>query len=626
MSSSSQEVRENLTAFARNDSDRTRRASELSEHALAVLEKRFLLRDEHGQLIENPAGLFHRVARAIAAIEDIAGGFRREESEEIFFELMTSLKFLPNSPTLMNAGTPRGQLAGCFVLPVEDSMESIYGTLRDVALIQKSGGGTGFSFSHLRPRGDYIGSTRGVSSGPVSFMRLYDYSTQINRLGGTRAGANMGILRCDHPDIHEFVNAKKDPESLSSFNISVMATDEFMRAVVAGKEIPLRFPSSNGEGPEAIRGKINAAGLFEEIVMNAWQTGDPGLLFYDRINAANPTPQLGPIEATNPCGEQPLLAYESCNLGSINVSKFVTAGTINYEELRATVHHAVHFLDNVLDANSYSVEAVREVTMGNRKVGLGIMGFADLLVELRIPYASAAAIALAEEMMGFIQNQAKVASSKLAQTRGPFPNFHNSRLRAENQTPVRNACVTSIAPTGTISLLANCSSGIEPFFALSYRREVIGATKMIDVNPAVLRMLRSEISEVEPVLKQVRSSGRLNGALIPRELRDLFATAHEIAPEWHVKMQAAFQKYTDTSVSKTINLPNSSRPEAVADAYQLAFQTACKGVTVFRDGCKGLQVLRAGADAEHCPECGDPLVIQGGCRNCPFCGYSICTV
>jgi ribonucleoside-diphosphate reductase alpha chain len=598
----------------------------LSEHALAVLEKRFLLRDERGQLIEDPNGLFRRVARAIAAIDDVAGGFRREESEEIFFELMTSLKFLPNSPTLMNAGTPRGQLSGCFVLPIKDSMESIYGTLRDVALIQKSGGGTGFSFSHLRPRGDYIRSSRGVSSGPVSFMKLYDYSTQINRLGGTRAGANMGVLRHDHPDIHEFVNAKRDPESLPSFNISVMATDEFMQAIQTGKEIPLTFPSGHGAGLEAIRGKTNARALFNEIVMNAWQTGDPGLLFYDRINAANPTPQLGPIESTNPCGEQPLLPYESCNLGSINVSKFAKHSKINYEELRATVHHAIHFLDNVLDANSFSVEAVREITLGNRKIGLGIMGFADLLVQLRIPYASAAAIALVEELMSFIQSQAKLASSKLARTRGAFPNFRDSRFSAEDGTLLRNACVTSIAPTGTISLLADCSSGIEPFFALSYRREVIGATKTIDVHPLLLEALLAGPVDPEPLLKQLRSSGRLDSTSAPPELRVLFATAHEITPEWHIKMQAAFQKYTDTSVSKTINLPNNASPEAVAEAYQFAFQTGCKGVTVFRDGCKGQQVLRAGVGPDRCPECDNPLVMQGGCRNCPSCGYSICTI
>jgi ribonucleoside-diphosphate reductase alpha chain len=601
-------------------------ALRLSVHARAVIEKRFLLRDELGQLIEDPTSLFRRVARTIARVDELYHDFQPESSEEIFFDLMTSLKFLPNSPTLMNAGTPRGQLAGCFVLPVEDSMESIYGTLRDVALIQKSGGGTGFSFSRLRPRGDYIRSTRGVSSGPVSFMRLYDYSTQINRLGGTRAGANMGVLRHDHPDIHEFVNAKKDPESLTSFNISVMVTDEFMRAVRQGVDIPLRFPPAEGAAAGSPRGATNAQALFEEIVANAWDTGDPGLLFYDPINAANPTPQLGAIEATNPCGEQPLLPYESCNLGSINVSKFARNGTIDYGELGALVTHAVHFLDNVLDANCYPVAAIREVTLGNRKIGLGIMGFADLLVELRTPYASPAAVTLAGELMSFIQHRAKLASASLARSRGPFPTFSRSRLGSANQASLRNACVTSIAPTGTIALLADCSSGIEPFFALSYRREVIGATKTIDVHPALVRMLRSEIPDPETLLQQVRASGRLDGTPAPRELRELFATAHEIALEWHVKMQAAFQRHTDTSVSKTINLPNNAPPEDVAAAYQLAFETHCKGVTVFRDGCKTRQVLRVGADVQRCPECREPLVMQGGCQTCASCGYSVCTV
>jgi ribonucleoside-diphosphate reductase alpha chain len=600
--------------------------SHLSAHALAVFELRFLLRDEHGQLIEDVPGLFRRVARAIAEIDDTYRDFRREESEETFFDLMASLKFLPNSPTLMNAGTPRGQLAGCFVLPVEDSMESIYGTLRDVALIQKSGGGTGFSFSHLRPRGDYIRSTRGASSGPVSFMRLYDYSTQVNRLGGTRAGANMGVLRHDHPDVHEFVNSKRDPESLASFNISVMATDEFMRAVERGDDIALRYPLKSSGAVEPARGETNAAALFEEIVTNAWATGDPGLLFYDRINAANPTPQLGPIEATNPCGEQPLLPYESCNLGSIDVSKFVRGGAIDYDELGVVVAHAAHFLDNVLDANWYPVDAIRDVTRGNRKIGLGVMGFADLLVELRVPYASAAAVTLAGELMKFIQKRARLASANLAKGRGVFPNFPGSRYGVEGHAGLRNACVTSIAPTGTISLLADCSSGIEPFFALSYRREVIGATKTIDVHPAVARMLRSEAPDPEPLLRHVRTTGRLGGTSAPRELRELFATAHEIAPEWHVRMQAAFQRHTDTSVSKTINLANSARPTEIAAAYRSAFEEGCKGVTVFRDGCKAGQVLRAGAESGGCPECGESLTMQGGCQTCPSCGYSICTV
>jgi ribonucleoside-diphosphate reductase alpha chain len=599
------------------------RPSTLTGHALSVLEKRFLLRDENGQLTEDPAGLFRRVARAIASIDDTYGDFRREESEEVFLDLISSLTFLPNSPTLMNAGTSRGQLAGCFVLPIEDSMESIYGTLRDVALIQKTGGGTGFSFSHLRPRGDYIRSTRGVSSGPVSFMRLYDYSTQVNRLGGTRAGANMGVLRHDHPDILEFVNSKKDLESLSSFNISVMATDEFMQTVQHGGDVPLRFPAA----AKSSRSRLNARALFDQIVANAWATGDPGLLFYDRINAANPTPQLGAIEATNPCGEQPLLPYESCNLGSINVARLARSGAIDYDRLAIIVAHAVHFLDNVLDANAYPVDAVRRVTLGNRKIGLGVMGFADLLVELRIPYASEAAVSLAEELMAFIQQRAKLASANLARSRSPFPSFAKSRLASSSPSPLRNACVTSIAPTGTISLLADCSSGIEPFFALSYRREVIGSTKTVDVHPALVRFLSSELrGGLEPVVQRVRVTGRLDSTLVPPQLAALFATAHEIAPEWHIRMQAAFQRHTETSVSKTINLRNEVSPEAIAAAYLLAFETGCKGVTVFRDGCKARQILRAGLGSVSCPECGEPLVMQGGCQTCASCGYSICTI
>lgn len=594
----------------------------LSEHALAVLEKRFLLRDENGRPNEDPVGLFRRVARATAAVDEKYGDFRREESEQVFFDLMFSLTFLPNSPTLMNAGTPRGQLAGCFVLPIEDSMESIYGTLRDVALIQKSGGGTGFSFSRLRPRGDYIRSTRGVSSGPVSFMRLYDYSTQVNRLGGTRAGANMGVLRHDHPDVLEFVNSKKDLESLSSFNISIMATDDFMRAAVRGENVPLRFPAD----AKSDRGNLSARHLFDQIVTNAWETGDPGLLFYDRINDANPTPHLGPIEATNPCGEQPLLPYESCNLGSINVTRFVQSGRIEYDRLASVIAQAVHFLDNVLDTNVYPVEAVRRTTLANRKIGLGIMGFADLLVELGIPYASEEAVRVADELMGFLQEHARIASQELASTRGAFPSYAESRLASASAAPQRNACVTSIAPTGTISLIADCSSGIEPFFALSYRREVIGSTKIIDVHPALIRCLSEEVQDPEPILKQVRATGRLEGERVPSKLSRLFATAHEIAPEWHVRMQAAFQRRTDTAVSKTINLRQEASPQDIAAAYRSAFESGCKGVTVFRDGCKTRQVLRAGSGAGPCPECGEPLVMQGGCQTCASCGYSICTI
>lgn len=595
----------------------------LSAHARAVIEKRFLLRDDTGVLVEDPDGLFRRVAHAIAAVDAHYGDHRCEESEEVFVDLMSSLRFLPNSPTLMNAGTPRGQLAGCFVLPIEDSMESIYGTLRDAALIQKSGGGTGFSFSNLRPKGDYIRSTRGASSGPLSFMRLYDYSTQVNRLGGTRAGANMGVLRHDHPDIGEFVNAKRDAESLTSFNISVMASDAFMKAVDRGDPIPLRFPTSGD--PTATRGAVDARALFADIVANAWETGDPGLLFSDRINAANPTPSLGTIEATNPCGEQPLLPYESCNLGSINVAQFVRGGAIDWDALSEVVGHAVHFLDNVLEANTYPVATVRVATLGNRKIGLGIMGFADLLVDLAIPYSSSEALAVAEDVMGLVQRTARQASMRLAETRGPFPNFAVSRFVSAS-APLRHACVTTIAPTGTIGLLADCSSGIEPFFALSYRRDVIGETNVVDVNPRLEQLLRTRVEHPEPVLRHVRATGRLDGTSVPPDLRDLFATAHEITPERHVKMQAVFQRFTDTSVSKTINLANSAEPNDVADAYQLAFETGCKGVTVFRDGCKTRQVLHAGSHPERCSECGEPLVMQSGCQTCASCGFSVCAV
>lgn len=589
----------------------------LTEHALSVLERRFLLRDNRGQLAEDADGLFRRVARAIAAI-DAQYGEDPAPAEERFFELMRSLTFLPNSPTLMNAGTCNGQLAGCFVLPIEDSMDSIYTTLHDAALVQKSGGGTGFSFSKLRPRGDFIEATRGQSSGPVSFIDLFDYSTRINRLGGTRAGANMAVLRADHPDIREFVEAKHDPERLTSFNVSVLVDDAFMLAVERGDDIHLRFPE---DGP--VREHVSARVLFESIVDNAWRTGDPGLLFGDRINAANPTPSLGRIDATNPCGEQPLLPYESCNLGSINLARFVRAGSIDYDSLKPVIHDAVHFLDNVLDANVYPVEAIRRATLGNRKIGLGIMGFADALVALDIPYASDAAILVAEEVMRVVQHESHAASAALAELRGAFPHFVVSRFAGGPAR--RNACVTSIAPTGTISLIADCSSGIEPFFALAYRRDVIGVTNTIDVHSSVVDALRRHGLDSRQTITKIRVTGRLESSAAER-MRHVFATAHEIAPEWHVKMQAAFQRHTDTSVSKTINLVESATHSDIDAAYRLAFELRCKGLTVFRDGCKKSQVLRTGTSGPSCPECSSPLVTQGGCESCTVCGYSVCAV
>jgi len=594
----------------------------LTEHAADVLGRRFLLRDEHGELAEDAPALFERVARSIAAVDERYGE-RPEASAERFLGMMTCGDFLPNSPTLMNAGTVRGQLSGCFVLPIDDSMESIYGTLRDAALIQKTGGGTGFSFSGLRPRGAYIKSTRGQSSGPVSFMKLYDHSTMINRLGGTRAGANMAVLRCDHPDVMEFVDCKADLSSLTSFNISVMATDEFMGAVESGGAFRLHFA-----GISEHEGQVDAAGVFEAIVKRAWDTGDPGLLFYDTMNAANPTPALGSIEATNPCGEQPLLDHESCNLGSINVARFVRGDAVDYDRLAEVVGVAIHFLDNVIDANDYPVAAIREVTTGNRKVGLGIMGFADLLVRLGLPYASEEAVTLAEELMSRVQQFAKHASRELAAQRGPFPNFARSRYAEQGEPDIRNACVTSIAPTGTIGLLADCSSGIEPFFALSYRREVIGHEKVIDVHPVLAEMLQQH-TRGDELLRQVRSAGRLPVEGTPPQLRELFATAYEIDPEWHVRMQAAFQAHTDTGVSKTVNLPEQATTKDVARAYRRAFETGCKGITIFRDGSKPTQVLRAGDGAQPtstCPECGEELALQSGCTTCLSCGYSICSI
>lgn len=598
------------------------RTLDLSEHAAHVLEQRFLLRDENGALVEDPPALFERVARSIADIDKQYGG-RPEPTAERFLELMTSGDFLPNTPTLMNAGTARGQLSGCFVLPIHDSMDSIYSTLRDTALIQKTGGGTGFSFSRLRPRGAYIRSTRGQSSGPVSFMKLYDYSTMINRLGGTRAGANMAVLRCDHPDIMEFIDSKADPSTLSSFNISVMATNEFMSAVERNDAVRLHFGDSSEHET-----KIDAAEMFDAIVRRAWDTGDPGLLFYEAINAANPTPAIGSIEATNPCGEQPLLDHESCNLGSINVARFVRGNGIDYDRLAEIIGIAIHFLDNVIDANHYPVEAIREVTLGNRKVGLGIMGFADLLVRLSVSYASEKAVSLAAELMSAVQQLAKKTSRDLAAHRGPFPNFTRSRYAEEGQPEIRNACVTSIAPTGTIAFLANCSSGVEPFFALTYRREVIGHEKVIDVHPALVENLTPHPQD-DKILQQVGSTGRLPDEGVPEQIRQLFRTAHEIDPVWHVRMQAAFQAETDTGVSKTVNLPEGASKEDVARIYRLAFESGCKGITIFRDGSKPTQVLRAGGgpvSASVCPECGEELVAQSGCSSCLTCGYSICSI
>jgi ribonucleoside-diphosphate reductase alpha chain len=540
--------------------------------------------------------------------------------------MMVSLDFLPNSPTLVNAGLPGGQLAGCFVLPIEDSMESIFGTLKDMALIQKSGGGTGFSFSRLRPRNDVVESTKGQSSGPVSFMRLYDYACQTNRLGGVRSGANMGVMRFDHPDIMEFIEAKRARNSLQTFNISVAVTDHFVDCVRRSAEYPLINPRTRKES-----GSLNARHVFDAIVRAAWETGDPGLLFLDAINANNPTPLAGEIEATNPCGEQPLLPYESCNLGSINVARFVRDGQIEFERLREIVHLAVRFLDDVIDVSHYPIPQIEERTKANRKIGLGVMGFADLLVLLGIPYDSAEAVRVGKELMTFISCEAQVESSRLAEVKGAFPDYSASVYPGKG-TKMRNAALTTIAPTGTISLIANCSSGIEPLFAICYVRQMLGRQKDFAMHPLFEGLAGKHLDE--NLRGRISESGSVHAVReVPEKIRRLFVTAHDIDPVWHVRMQAAFQEHVDSAVSKTVNLRSDATPEDIAKTYLLAHELRCKGITVFRDGSRADQVLRPGkskqpmpAGAQVCPECGGPMEHASACVTCLSCGYTLCTI
>lgn len=582
----------------------------ISENALRVLQARYLRRDEEGNMIESPAQLFERVARAIAEAELLYGSAADARFwEERFHRMIAALDFFPNSPTLMNAGTPLGQLSACFVLPIEDNMESIFGTLRDAALIQRTGGGTGFSFSRLRPAGDPVASTGGSSSGPVSFMRIYDCATENIKMGGRRRGANMGVLRVDHPDIEEFVNAKRDGISFRNFNISVGATDEFMSAVESGGDLALRHPADG-----RVLRTFPARKLFDDICDAAWATGDPGLIFLDTIARANPLPECGRIEATNPCGELPLVPYESCNLGSINLVHFVrpqnNAAAVDYERLRTQIHDAVRFLDDVISVNRFPLEAIARQTLANRKIGLGVMGFAELCILLGISYASEEAIQFAEELMEFIDRESRAASIQLAEQRGVFPNWSCSIYRA-SAVRIRNATRVSIAPTGTISIIAGTSSGIEPLFALTYRRHVLGDQVLTEVNPLLLRHLERLGENAPKALESVAATGRLNEG---GEANHLFVTALEISPEQHVRVQAAFQKHVDNAVSKTINLPREASPRDVAKAYLLAHQLGCKGVTVFRYGSKSETALELGMgetpeEREHFSKC-DP----GACR------------
>ncbi len=567
--------------------------SDISNNALEVLKRRYLAKDENGKLTETVEQMFRRVSDAVAA----ADGNYSEKADvkglsDEFFELMTSLRFLPNSPTLMNAGRPLGQLSACFVLPVGDSMVEIFDTVKNAALIHQSGGGTGFSFSRLRQAGATVRSTGGVASGPVSFMKVFNMATEAVKQGGTRRGANMGILRVDHPDIDDFIRCKKNNADITNFNISVGLTEAFMQAVENNSDYDLIDPRTKEPC-----GKKNARALFDEIVEAAWSNGEPGIIFLDRLNRDNVVPSQGEIESTNPCGEQPLLPYESCNLGSINLTKMLKKGElgweIDYQLLRNTITLAVHFLDNVIDVNNYPLEEIGKVTRSTRKIGLGVMGFADLLLYLGIPYDSDEGVALAEHLMAFINECGHRASQELATLRGSFPLFGESIYK--DGAPLRNGTVTTIAPTGTISMIGGCSSGIEPIFAFAYIRNVMDDTHLVEVNPVLLDTLKARGLYSEALMERIAKEGTIAHIdEIPEDIRKVFVCAHDVSPLYHAKMQAAFQRHTDNAVSKTVNFRHDATREEVAQVYRLSYQQGCKGVTIYRDGSRDSQVLNIG--------------------------------
>ena len=585
---------------------------QLSANALTVLERRYLMKNDAGEPAETPDELFWRVARTIAAPDRTYGASEGavEALAEEFFRVMGERKWMPNSPTLMNAGRPLGQLSACFVLPVDDALSNgasgIYDTLRAMALVHQSGGGTGFAFSRLRPRNDVVRSTMGVASGPVSFMKLYDASTDVVKQGGTRRDANMGILRVDHPDVLEFIACKEDTSKVTNFNISVGVTDEFMAAVAAGGTYELRHPRTGRP-----TGRLDAREVFARIVAGAWKTGEPGVFFIDRANRYNPVPRLGAYEATNPCGEQPLLPYDVCNLGSINLGLFVRDGEILWDDLKRTVHLCTHFLDNVIDANKYPLPEIDDLARRIRRVGLGVMGWADLLVRLGVPYDSDEAVELGRKVMGFVDEEARAESERLAEQRGAFPEWEHSiwgpdetcaRDSAGNRIRplrrLRNCNLTTVAPTGTISIIAGCSSGIEPLFAVAFLRNQAGAL-MPDVNEDFVAYAKAGGWYSEALMQRIAEEGHIHFPEVPERLQRVFVTAHDVTPEWHIRMQAAFQEHTDSAISKTCNFPESSTQDDVRRIYELAYALDCKGVTVYRDNSRPMQVLSTGKTAKE---------------------------
>jgi ribonucleoside-diphosphate reductase alpha chain len=629
----------------------------LTENALTVLEKRYFLRDESGCPCEDAEGLFRRVANTIAE-GDLKYGKTRQAVNAFadqFYALMARLEFLPNSPTLMNAGKPDGQLSACFVLPVEDNLNGIFETLKQAALIHQSGGGTGFSFSRLRPQGDRLRFTSGVTSGPISFMEVYNAATEAIKQGGTRRGANMGILRIDHPDIEAFITLKNDLSRMTNFNLSVAVTDAFMAAVKTDTMFPLIHPKTR----QVVR-EIHAKVLMQRIVDSAWKTGEPGLIFIDRINAENPTPGVGDMEATNPCGEVPLLPYEACNLGSINLGKMLNPTAsggfeVDWEHFRSVIALGVHFLDNVITQNRFPLDEIRQMVEGNRKIGLGLMGWADTLMMLGIPYDSPEAIAMAERVMTFMNYHAKRASMVLAKERGRFPFFDRSifvrsdwvdryahaatedwqGLALEIKTHgLRNATTLCLAPTGTISIIAGASGGIEPLYALAFVRTIMDQTRLMEINPFFERTLKARSLYSDRLMQQISERGSIRGLTeIPADLQSLFVTAYDILPEWHVRMQQVFQQQSDNAVSKTINFPESASRSEIEKTYMLAYELGLKGITVYRDNCRDLQpmglqksekITLTGLDSLHCPECKKPLQLIEGCMQCTDCQYAYC--